>query len=54
MRWSKTNQFGQQVIEIPLLRIPGSVSCPVTAYLQMCRLIQVKSDNPLLYSLIRK
>ena len=36
MRWSKTNQFGQRVLKIPLLRIPGSVLCPVTAYLQIC------------------
>ena len=47
MRWSKTNQFGQRVLKIPLLRIPGSVLCPVTAYLQMCKLIRAKSDDPL-------
>ena len=47
MRWSKTNQFGQRVLKIPLLRIPGSILCPVTAYLQMCKLIQAKSDDPL-------
>ena len=47
MRWSKTNQFGQRVLKIPLLRIPGSVLCPVTAYLQMCRLIRAKFDDPL-------
>ena len=43
----KTNQFGQRVLKIPLLRIPGSVLCPVTAYLQMCMLIRAKSDDPL-------
>ena len=47
MIWSKTNQFGQRVLKIPLLRIPESVLCPVTAYLQMCKLIQAKSDDPL-------
>ena len=47
MRWSKTNQLGQRVLNIPLLRIPGSVLCSVTAYLQMCKLIQAKSDDPL-------
>ena len=39
--------MGRGCEKIPLLRIPGSVLCPVTAYLQMCKLIQAKSDDPL-------
>lgn len=36
-RWSKTIQFGERVLETPLVRIPGSVLCPVTAYHNMCK-----------------
>ena len=35
-RWSKTIQFGERVLETPLVSIPGSVLCPVTAYHNMC------------------
>ena len=31
MNWSKTIQFGERVLQTPLIRIPGSVLCPVTA-----------------------
>ena len=36
-RWSKTIQFGERVLETPLVKIPGSVLCPVSAYHNMCR-----------------
>ena len=51
MRWSKTNQ---RVLKILLLRIPGSVLCPVTAYLQMCKLNQANLMIRYLYYLIGK
>ena len=28
MRWSKTNQFGQRSVQIPLPKIPGSALYP--------------------------
>lgn len=31
-RWSKTIQFGERVLQTPLIEIPGSILCPVTAY----------------------
>lgn len=47
IRWSKTIQFGQKILQIPLVKIPGSVLCPVTAYLTMCKLIPAKPSDPL-------
>ena len=32
IKWSKTNQFGNRLLEIPLTAIPGSKHCPVTAF----------------------
>lgn len=47
MAWSKTNQFGQKVLKIPLLPIPDSILCPITAYLNMCKAIRADCDAPL-------
>ena len=35
IRWSKTIQFGQRVLTLPLFAIPGSTLCPVTAFRHM-------------------
>lgn len=47
MAWSKTNQFGQKILKIPLLPIAGSVLCPVTAYIKMCQAVKADRDAPL-------
>jgi hypothetical protein len=46
IKWSKTNQFGQRRLQIPVLAIPGSVLCPYLAYTRMCTLIPAPSDSP--------
>ena len=38
-KWSKTNQSGGRVHMIPLVILPGSPLCPVTAYKNMCGLL---------------
>ena len=35
VKWSKTNQFGNRLLKIPLTAIPGSILCPVKAYRNM-------------------
>lgn len=47
MRWSKTNQFGQRVLQIPLLEISGSVLCPVNAFKRMCKMVSAGASDPL-------
>ena len=36
--WTKTVQFGQEVLSIPLASFPNSPLCPLQAYTHMCRL----------------
>ena len=36
---TKTIQFGERQLHIPLLRLPGSPICPVSAYQRMVRLV---------------
>ena len=47
INWSKTIQFGQRILEIPLVRIPGSVFCPVRAYQNMCKKVKASRVDPL-------
>ena len=47
MNWSKTIQYGERILQIPLISIPGSVLCPAAAYNAMCSKVKVKSDAPL-------
>ncbi|XP_032229976.1 uncharacterized protein LOC116613531 isoform X2 [Nematostella vectensis] len=44
---TKTIQFGQRRLHIPLLRIPGSLLCPVAAYNNMIRLVPASARKPL-------
>ena len=44
MRWSKTIQFRERVVCIPLLQIPGSSLCPVQAVTQAFR-FTVQADS---------
>lgn len=46
-KWSKTNQFGQRIIQIPVLSIPGSVLCPVAAFKRMLQLTPAQPSSPL-------
>ena len=45
--WSKTNQFGKRVLELPLLSIPNSPLCPVRLFYPMCELVPASSRSPL-------
>ena len=44
--WSKTNQFGERILQVPLPRIRGSPLCPVRAYEQLVRLVPAESYCP--------
>lgn len=45
-RWTKTIQFGERVLRIPLVTIPGSVLCPVKAYFHMVKLVPAPLTSP--------
>lgn len=45
-RWSKTNQFGDRILWVPLVAIPGSVLCPVQAYRNMLALVPASPHDP--------
>ena len=42
----KTIQFGERLLHIPLLSIPGSPLCPVSAYRRMIELIPAHRSCP--------
>lgn len=44
MKWSKTIQFGERELSIPLVEIPGSKLCPVKAYMNMIKLTRVPEE----------
>jgi hypothetical protein len=46
--WTKTIQSGERRLKIPLVNIPGSVLCPVNAYIRMCNVIPAPDDSPAL------
>ena len=46
-RYSKTIQFGERILQTPLIKIPGSILCPAAAYKRMRRMISTASDDPL-------
>ena len=43
---TKTIQFGQRKLVVPLLAMPGSVLCPVNAYRSMVESIRADSEGP--------
>lgn len=45
--WSKTNQFGNRALELPLLSIPNSPLCPVRLFYLMYELGPASSQSPL-------
>ena len=42
MKWSKSIQFGERVLETPLVAISDSILCPVSAYKKMCKKVKAK------------
>ena len=46
LQWSKTIQFGERQLTIPLLRITNSLLCPVSAYERMCSLVSAPVSAP--------
>ena len=44
---TKTIQFGERKLRIPLIRIPGSPLCPVRVYLRMVRLMPAPAKSAL-------
>jgi hypothetical protein len=46
IRWSKTNQFGQRVLKLPLVANPASLLCPIRAYRVMQGLTPAPLTSP--------
>ena len=44
--WSKTIQFGERFLEIPLVRIHNSPLCPVQAFFNMSKLVPASESDP--------
>ena len=44
--WSKTNQFGQRLLCLPLVSIPNSPLCPLTAFEHMSRMLPLQAHFP--------
>ena len=47
IRWSKTIQFRQKVLEIAVYAIPGSILCPVKAVRRLLRVNRCSDKGPL-------
>lgn len=47
MKWTKTIQKGERVLQIPLTQAKDSHLCPVRIFRKMCKLIPANSDAPL-------
>ena len=46
IKWSKTMQKHNIILQVPLIRKSESVLCPVTAYSHMLNLIPAKASDP--------
>ena len=46
IHWTKTIQFAERALTIPVLSIPGSPLCPVQAIKRMRRLVNSEPDHP--------
>ena len=44
--WSKTIQYGQRQLCIPISRVPSSVLCPVKAYKLLVNIVPAPHDYP--------
>ena len=47
--WSKTIQFGERNLVVPLISIPDSPLCPVKAYHNMISLVPTSKNSPAFY-----
>ena len=45
MNWSKTIQFGERILQTPLLYLPHSPLCPVTAYRSMIDIVKARPED---------
>ena len=45
-KWTKTIQFGNRNLILPLVAIPASIFCPVEAYQKMCSLNPGSAEDP--------
>lgn len=46
LKWSKTIQFGERLLQIILVAIPDHPLCPVSAYKNMCTLVKCNPMSP--------
>ena len=46
IKWSKTNQFRDRDVQMPIKALPGVPFCPVAAYTNMCRLVKGDAASP--------
>jgi hypothetical protein len=46
LKWSKTNQYGQRRLRIPIVSVPNSPLCPVSAYKNMLHLVPAPPSSP--------
>ena len=46
LKWSKTNQSSARLVQIPIVPIPGSPLCPLTAYKNMLKLVPASPASP--------
>ncbi len=47
-KWSKTIQFGQRVLQIPLVADVGNILCPVSAFKAMIQAVPAPDSGPAL------
>jgi hypothetical protein len=46
IKWSKTRQCGGKLLQLPLVTVPDSPLCPVSAYNKMVSLVPSKTSSP--------
>ena len=46
VKWSKTIQFGERILRIPLINIPDNILCPMKAYKDMIKAIPAHKTSP--------
>ena len=44
--WSKTIQYKQRSLYIPICCIPGSILCPVKSYIRLCKIVKAPYSSP--------
>jgi len=52
LKCTKTIQFGERLLHIPLLTIVNLPLCPVSAYLRMIRLVPARRSCPIFFIVI--